>query len=44
MSPEFASGEVKAENTSMDVYAFGMTLLECFTGEKPYREFRRVGG
>jgi serine/threonine protein kinase len=52
-TPEFMAPEMYSEeyDESIDVYAFGMCLLEMYTGEYPYKEctkpfdiYRRVTG
>jgi serine/threonine protein kinase len=42
MAPEFLRGEVERPTFITDVYSFGMTVLECVTGQKPYAHLRRV--
>ena len=39
-TPEFMAPELYEEsyNTAVDIYAFGMALLEMLTREVPYRE------
>lgn len=44
MSPEFMAPEMFDEHYTelVDVYAFGMTLLEICTGQSPYRECKNA--
>lgn len=44
-TPEFMAPEIYTEKygTSVDIYAFGMTLLEIVTCTKPYQECNGPG-
>ncbi|CAE7167722.1 unnamed protein product [Rhizoctonia solani] len=40
MAPEILSEEVQRKTPQTDVYALGMTMLEIFTGQPPYPDYR----
>lgn len=43
MAPEFYEEDQVHYGTPVDIYAFGMSVLEMVTMERPYKECSNVG-